>query len=80
MLRIELSDMVVHLNQRDVSVRKKHSFSRASLFEPLYSTGEAIATGYSISKSDGPLPFADIAGMTYAIYDAGRAWYDFFTN
>ena len=47
---------------------------------PLVATGEAIGKGYAISQIDGPLPFLDVAGVGYAIYDAGSAWIDYFKN
>ena len=36
---------------------------------PWIATAEAIAKGYAISQIDGPLPVADVFGITYAVYD-----------
>ncbi len=47
---------------------------------PIIATGEAIAKGWAISKIDGPLPVADVIGVAYAVFDAGSAWYEYFTK
>ena len=47
---------------------------------PWIATAEAAAKGWAISKIDGPLPFADVVGFTYAVFDAGGAWYEYFTK
>ena len=43
-------------------------------------TGRAIALGVAISQIDGPLPFADVVGLTIAVVGAGLAWWDFFDD
>ena len=41
-------------------------------------TAKAVALGIAISQIDGPLPFADVAGLAIASVIAARAWWDVF--
>jgi len=73
MIRLQFRDMVGTISMSPT--RKSNS---KSIINPLYSTGEAFSKAYAISKIDGPLPTADIVGLTYAIFDSGKSWYDYF--
>lgn len=40
-------------------------------------TARAVALGIAISQIDGPLPFADVVGLTVASMLTVRAWHDY---
>tara|TARA_Y100001937_G_scaffold26293_1_gene37784 strand:+ start:191 stop:436 length:246 start_codon:yes stop_codon:yes gene_type:complete len=48
------------------------------IMNPLEQTRNAVAYGVAISQMDGPLPIMDIVGATIAVYQAAKAWWDFF--
>ena len=82
---LSFSDMVqVGTFQVSQKARSQNGYTTRAIKiyqdNPIIATFEAVAKGYAISKVDGPLPFADIVGMAYAVYDAGSAWYDYFTK
>ena len=48
------------------------------LADAVHKTMRAIAAGAAISQIDGPLPFADVVGVTFAVGHAVMAWWEFF--
>lgn len=83
MIQLTMSEMVgryVVQPSRKSTARRLLRTYRKYKDNPLVATGEAIAKGYAISKIDGPLPFLDVVGVGYAVFDAGQAWYDYFTS
>tara|TARA_B100000508_G_C11281794_1_gene190906 strand:- start:173 stop:430 length:258 start_codon:yes stop_codon:yes gene_type:complete len=49
-----------------------------NLMEPFEKTRNAVSYGVAISQMDGPLPIMDIIGASIAVYQAAKAWWDYF--
>ena len=82
MINLECSTMV---GRNVIQEPRRSKFQLLKYYEkyadnPFIATAEAIAKGYAISKVDGPLPIMDVIGITYAVFDAGSAWYGYFTD
>lgn len=50
------------------------------LGQAMRNTGRAIALGIAISQIDGPLPVADVIGLTVAVAMTIRSWAGYFSD